>query len=202
MSSPPIRSLDGEKAQRIVAAMRAAASEHGVAGSTFDVVAARAEVSRGLLHYYFGTKERLLAEVVRVDCERRIALMAVGLEAADSIDEILAMLMAQLMDFLEGEEPTGALIFELYVAGRGNEEVRQELVALYRRLREEIGAGLLAKEREGAVRLRGDAQGVASMLFAMADGISLQVLSDPEWDSREAFAAGLAAARFLLGAEE
>ena len=37
--------------------------------STFDHVAREAGVSRGLLHYYFGSKERLLVEVVRHDCE-------------------------------------------------------------------------------------------------------------------------------------
>ena len=50
------RTLAGEKATRIVAAMRASVAERGVAASTFDHVAREAGVSRGLLHYYFGTK--------------------------------------------------------------------------------------------------------------------------------------------------
>ena len=66
------RKLDGEKAQRIVAAMRSSVGRRGTAGSTFDHVAAEAGVSRGLLHYYFGSKERLLVEVVRHDCDLRI----------------------------------------------------------------------------------------------------------------------------------
>ena len=57
------RRLPGVKAQRIVEAMRSSVARRGVAGSTFDHVAREAGVSRGLLHYYFGTKERLLAEV-------------------------------------------------------------------------------------------------------------------------------------------
>lgn len=60
------RSLEGEKAIRIVEAMRESVAEVGVAGSTFERVAAKAGVSRGLLHYYFGTKERLLVEVIRL----------------------------------------------------------------------------------------------------------------------------------------
>ena len=67
------RKLDGERAQRIVSAMRASVGARGAAGSTFDVVAREAGVSRGLLHYYFGSKERLLVEVVRRDCDARIA---------------------------------------------------------------------------------------------------------------------------------
>ena len=35
-------------------------------------IAREAGVSRGLLHYYFGTKERLLVEVARRDTELRV----------------------------------------------------------------------------------------------------------------------------------
>ncbi len=54
------RQLTGEKAQRIVEAMRASVARRGTAASTFDQVSREAGVSRGLLHYYFGTKEQLL----------------------------------------------------------------------------------------------------------------------------------------------
>ena len=67
------RELSGEKAQRIVDAMRDSVAKRGAAGSTFEHVAREAGVSRGLLHYYFGTKERLLVEVVRRDAELRVA---------------------------------------------------------------------------------------------------------------------------------
>ena len=66
------QAVEGDKAQRIVEAMRASVARRGVAGSTFDHVAREAGVSRGLLHYYFGTKEQLLVEAARRDCELRI----------------------------------------------------------------------------------------------------------------------------------
>ena len=52
------RELSGEKAQRIIDAMRESVAKRGAAGSTFEHVAREAGVSRGLLHYYFGTKEQ------------------------------------------------------------------------------------------------------------------------------------------------
>src|SRR3954447_11947340 len=66
------RELSGDKAQRIIDAMRDSVAGRGAAGSTFEHVAREAGVSRGLLHYYFGTKERLLVEVVRRDTELRV----------------------------------------------------------------------------------------------------------------------------------
>ena len=69
------RSLSSEKAQRIIEAMRRSVARRGTAGSTFDHVSREAGVSRGLLHYYFGTKEQLLVEAVRRDCELRMELL-------------------------------------------------------------------------------------------------------------------------------
>src|ERR1044072_788785 len=69
------RELPGDKAARIVDAMRTSVGERGTAGSTFDQVARAAGVSRGLLHYYFGTKGRLLVEVVRRDCDLGLSLL-------------------------------------------------------------------------------------------------------------------------------
>ena len=74
-AAAPERELTGEKAQRIVDAMRKSVAERGAAGSTFEHVAREAGVSRGLLHYYFGTKEQLLVEVVRRDADLRMALL-------------------------------------------------------------------------------------------------------------------------------
>src|SRR5687767_1363958 len=92
------RRLPGEKAQRIVEAMRASVAHRGVAGSTFDQVAREAGVSRGLLHYYFGTKERLLAEVVRHDSDVRMGLIDQQLAGAQTADDVLDCLVASLED--------------------------------------------------------------------------------------------------------
>ncbi len=70
--------------------MRSSVARRGISGSTFEHVAREAGVSRGLLHYYFGTKEALLVEVVRRDTEHRIARLDEPLGAASSADEILA----------------------------------------------------------------------------------------------------------------
>ena len=85
------RELSGDKAQRIVDAMRESVAKRGAAGSTFEHVAGEAGVSRGLLHYYFGTKERLLAEVVRRDCEVRKETMAGALAQARNADDVIAV---------------------------------------------------------------------------------------------------------------
>ena len=194
------RKLDSEKAQRIVAAMRASVGQRGAAGATFDHVAQEAGVSRGLLHYYFGSKERLLVEVVRHDCELRMASLEERLAGANSVDAIIEVMVTHLEAFIEQDPAAAALIYELFTASRHNEELREAMAEVYREVRAHVAEVLEDKQRQGVVELSDDADAVASILFAMGDGIALQRLSDPAWDSTKAFAAGIRAARFLLGA--
>jgi AcrR family transcriptional regulator len=194
------RRIDSDKAKRIVDAMRASVGRHGAAASTFDHVAQEAGVSRGLLHYYFGTKERLLVEVVRRDSEIRLGVLEERLSAAHSIDAIVDALVSQLQDFVSEEPGSQAVIYEMFSVSRRNDEIRGELAELYRKVRTRVAELLRAKEAEGVVRLRGDAEAVASILFALGDGLELQLVSDPARDSNETFATGIATARFLLGA--
>jgi len=194
--------LEGEKARRIIEAMRTSVGTRGAAGSTFDVVAREAGVSRGLLHYYFGSKEQLLVEVVRHDCEVRIATMGARIAKASTADEIIAALVMGLEEFIEGEPGSPAVIYELLSASRHSEDIRAELAELYRRWRADLADSLRTKEREGVVRLDADPDSVASMLFCLGDGFGIQVLSDPDWDREAAFELGVRIARRLLGADQ
>jgi AcrR family transcriptional regulator len=193
------RKLDGDKAQRIIAAMRASVATRGAAGSTFDHVAREAGVSRGLLHYYFGSKERLLVEVVRQDANDRIRVMDEKLEDAGSVDEVMQALLVVLQEFL-GEPSSQAVIYEMLSASRHSEEIRAELADLYRRWREHMAAGLSEKEREGVVTLQAGPEAVASMLTALGDGFGIQTITDPDWNRDAAFDLGVRLARQMLGA--
>jgi AcrR family transcriptional regulator len=192
------RELSGEKAQRIVEAMRSSVAARGIAGSTFEHVSREAGVSRGLLHYYFGTKERLLVEVVRRDSEVRVARLDEPLARAGTVDDVLDVLVSSLLDLIENEPGFFDLIFEVFTAGRRNPEIRREVGELFNRSRDHVAEILRAKEREGVLSLRFSAEAVVAYLFAIADGIALQALTDPGKDFDEVIEAGTAAARYLL----
>jgi AcrR family transcriptional regulator len=193
------RRLDSDKARRIVAAMRSSVARRGAAGSTFEHVAQEAGVSRGLLHYYFGSKERLLVEVVRHDADERVAAIEERLRDARSLDAIVQALVWGLEQFVSEDPGSHAVIHELLSAARRNDEIRDELAALYRRVRSEVGEILVEKEREGIVSLRADAEAVVAIFLALADGLEVQLTSDADWASSAAVDTAVDVARFLLG---
>jgi AcrR family transcriptional regulator len=195
------RELSGEKAQRIVDAMRDSVARRGAAGSTFEHVAREAGVSRGLLHYYFGTKERLLVEVVRRDTQLRVDRLDERLAPAKDVDDVLEALIASLTDMIENEPSFFLLLFELFSAGRRNPDIQREVGQLFEKTRSHVADVLRSKEEEGVLSLRFKAEDVVSYLFALGDGFALQALSDPTRDSAGAFAAGAASARYLLVSE-
>ena len=178
------RELSGEKAQRIIDAMRESVAKRGAAGSTFEHVAREAGVSRGLLHYYFGTKERLLVEVVRRDTEIRVARLDEALAKAETVDDVLDVLVSSLTDLIENEPGFFLLLYELFSAGRRNPDIQHEVGQLFDRTRSHVAEVLEAKQREGVLSLRFDAEAIVSLPLAVGDGFALQALSGPGRDHR------------------
>jgi AcrR family transcriptional regulator len=196
--SPGARSLSGEKAQRIVEAMRRSVARRGTAGSTFDHVSREAGVSRGLLHYYFGTKEQLLVEAVRRDCELRMELLEQQLAQAQTVDDYIDLMAQNLQETVHEDPDFVTLVFELFTLSRRNEDIAAEYGGLMRRMREQVAGMLAAAEREGILHLHADPEAVAEILFSLGDGFALRMLAEPDRDFSATVQAGIAAARALL----
>src|SRR5450432_2172851 len=156
------RELPGDKAARIVEAMRASVADRGIAGSTFDHVAREAGVSRGLLHYYFGTKERLLVEVVRRECEVRGELLERAVAGAAGADQLIDALVRSFEEILEQGSTGVVMFYELLMLGQRNGEIAAELAELARSTRERLAEALRMGSRAGVFELRADPGDVSS----------------------------------------
>ncbi len=192
------RSLSSEKAQRIVEAMRRSVARRGTAGSTFDRVSREAGVSRGLLHYYFGTKEQLLVEAVRRDCELRMEQLERQLAGARTADDFIDLMAQNLAQAVHQDPDFLTLVFELFTLSRRNADIAMEYADLMRRTREQVAAMLAAAQREGILHLHAEPEAVAEILFSLADGLALRMLSEPGRDFTAAVRAGIMCVRALL----
>lgn len=194
----PAGDLPTDRATRIVEAMRASVAAHGIAGSTFDRVAREAGVSRGLLHYYFGTKERLLVEVVRRESDLRSQSLDQAIAGARSADELIDALVRSLEEVLGEGRSAMITFYELLTLGQRNPEIGAELAELARRTRSRLADALSAGSQAGVFELRAPADAVAGFLLVLADGITIRRLSEPEVDVGPLVEQAVLAARALL----
>ena len=190
--------LSGDKAQRIVDAMRSSVARRGVAGSTFDHVAREAGVSRGLLHYYFATKERLLAEVVRRDAELRLGVLDARLAEAADADGVMRAMVVSLNDLVREDPESVVLFYELFSLAQRNAEVATELAVLMGRRRDGLAAALAAKRDAGVLVLHAAPEAVAEVLLALGDGIALRLVNAPDEDYAGTLEACTSAMRSLI----
>jgi AcrR family transcriptional regulator len=190
--------LAGDKAARIVEAMRRSVATRGIAGSTFDHVAREAGVSRGLLHYYFQTKERLLLEVVRLECEARGELLDQAVANADDADGLIDGLVTAFREALGGTGDSFQTFYELLLLGQRNDEVADELRELAGRTRQRLGEALRAGAAAGVFTLRADPTDFAGFLFVLADGMVIRRLSEPDLSLEPLLEQAIAAARALV----
>jgi AcrR family transcriptional regulator len=194
----PGRPLSGEKAQRIIDAMRRSVARRGTTGSTFDHVSREAGVSRGLLHYYFGTKEQLLVEAVRRDGELRIEGLQQQLATAKTADDFIDLMAQNLQETIREDPDLVTLVFELFTLSRRNEDIATEYAALLRRTREQVAEMLASAQRDGVLHLHAEPEAIAEILFSLADGFSLRMLCEPERDFTSTIRAGITSVRALL----
>jgi AcrR family transcriptional regulator len=192
------RELAGDKAGRIVEAMRASVATRGFSASTFDQVARAAGVSRGLLHYYFGTKERLLVEAVRLECELRHERLDQAMVHASTADEVLSALVQTFWEII-GEGPSQeVMFFEVLTLAQRNQEIATQLADLGKRMRMYVAEALRERAQAGVLRFTADADTAAGFLLVLADGLTIRLMSEPELDIEPLMAHAVTAARALL----
>jgi len=178
--------------------MRRSVARRGTAGSTFDHVSREAGVSRGLLHYYFGTKEQLLVEAARRDCELRMELLEHQLAGAQTADDFIDLMAQNLQETVREDPEFVTLVFELFMLSRRNEDIATEYRGLMQRMRGQVAAMLALAQGEGILRLHAEPEAVADVLFSLGDGLALRMLADPDRDFSATVQAGIVAVRALL----
>lgn len=178
--------------------MRSSVATRGAAGSTFDHVARDAGVSRGLLHYYFATKERLLVEAVRRESEVRLDSLEAAVARAATAEEVLAALVAGFEEFLDSGQSSAVMFFEVLTLAQRTPEIAAELAELGRRMRTHLADALSAKAKDGVLPAAADPQAAAALLFALADGVIVRRLVEPELDIAPLMEQAIIAARALL----
>ena len=140
--------------------------------------------------------------MIRRDTEIRVEALGSALRRAETLDGVIAAFFDAFTRTLEGEVGYVFLVSELFVAGRHNQEILDELGNLYGTARVEFAAILEEKHQVGIVRLRYPADDLLTYLLSVGDGASVQRISQPTVDFSGADRLAYETVRFLLWAED
>lgn len=138
---------------------------HGWSAVSTRMVAERAGVTPGLVHYHFASVQALLSEAALRTIRELIGGIPSLLDDARGARQALNILFATL-DSYQGRDPFSLLMAETYLAATRNEQLRASLAAVVTEFRTELATTM---ERLG-VR---DAAGSAAVLAAAIDGVVL-----------------------------
>jgi AcrR family transcriptional regulator len=167
-----------EKAKAILAAARTCLGERGYAATTVSEVAAEAGVSRGLLHYYFRSKEDLLAQVVRANLEDALRVIGALISRASSAREIAEAITRALRTIVDDDPSFFNVMFEGWVVGRQSELVGAEVDRVFRDFRVALQEILQTSIDRGTIAPPIPTPGLAMLISALLDGIALELLTD------------------------
>jgi AcrR family transcriptional regulator len=158
----------------------AVAAQRGIEGASLDAVAQAAGLTKGAVYANFDSKEELFLTMLDAHFDERLAEIDRILSTDADPDEQARQAAEGMMRVLAEDPERHRLFFEFALHAARNEGFREQLVARYRALRKRL-AELLAERVE---RLGIDpvvpADEVAAMAFAMANGVALERLLEPD----------------------
>jgi AcrR family transcriptional regulator len=169
-----------EKVRIILLGTLAALTDKGYANTTIDHIARASEVSRGLLHYYFKSKEDLIVHAISLGSGSLLDSAIERIYHATSADDLADIMIEVLKQNAEQHPTITALLIEVWGESRRNARLR---TAFEEGLRKTTGrlAAVLARYMypppPGNIR---SPEAASRILLGLYLGLVVQVISQPD----------------------
>ena len=185
-------------AQKMLRRTRELIYERGIAAASTRDIARACGLSATAPLFYFGSKGRLLIEVLRLEHDQSLAAIRAKVQPAASHPELVEALAATLAGFLEQRQVRGAheLRAEITRLALEDRELATEHAHIRREVRDVLGRLRSDKQHHGVVSLTAHATVVAGLLISLAQGLAVEITADPGWRPAET----LETARILIAA--
>ena len=174
-------------------------TRRGLQQASIDEVAGDAGFTKGAFYANFKSKEELFLAMLDERFAQRIEEIDRVWSSDGDIRDKARQAGQDFAQYLSDDE-WSRLFFEFAAYAARNEEFRQELVTRYRALRERV-ADIYSRQKEKmGIEPAVAPEQVAAMIFAMANGLALEKLLEPDVVADDAFATMLVAFFAGLGA--
>jgi AcrR family transcriptional regulator len=175
--------------QRLLDATRRCISAKGLAATTSRDITAEAEANLAAITYHFGSKDELVAAAL---LEALRAWLTPTLEVLEGDGDPAARTMVAIQTltstFAQHRDEAPAFLQALVEAPR-IAPLQAGVVRLWDELRTVLAATIAAMQQAGDLGAWVDPDAMSALLVAVANGLVLQVTTDPDGPSLDAMAA-------------
>jgi AcrR family transcriptional regulator len=178
---PPAAQRDpGESRRELIDAAVEVFAERGYQAASVEDVVRRSGLSKGTFYFNFAGKEALFAAVVhdRLDAPAR-ELIGVTAEAPGDVPTA-GTVSAGLADLVRHERAPLLLLQDYWAQAARDETVAVRYRTRQSSLRDALAAALQARHEHTGVPLTFDAQRLAQAFIALAQGLALESIVDPD----------------------
>lgn len=172
MAGPTSAERGREVRARLLDAARELVSEVGWNAVSTRLLAERAGVRAGLVHYHFESLRALLRQAAVDGIRAMLDAASTGLDQSAGPADAVAVILDDL-DRYAADGPDSLLFVEAYLAATRDPVLREEMGALMLRLRADLTGALAANDHPDPV-------GAAAVILATFDGFMLHKGLDPE----------------------
>ena len=163
------------KADRILEAAQRVLAVEGFSGLTIAKVAAEADVSRGLLHYYFESKEDMLAQMLRRSTEESWEIINNHLADASSPADVADRLVEAMRRYARTHAGSISLLAEGLAVARNHPRIRDEMTALHKEGQAAFSERFEAMRDAGHASFSMPPRGLTTIMIALFDGLGLEL---------------------------
>jgi AcrR family transcriptional regulator len=168
------------KVRVILLGTLAALTDKGYANTTIDHIARASSVSRGLLHYYFKSKEDLIVQAVTLGSGSLLDSAIERIDHANSADDLADIMIEVLKENAEQHPTITALLIEVWGGSRRNARLRVAFEEGFRKTTGKLAAVIaryIHTPPSGDIR---SPETASRILLGLYLGLVVQLISQPD----------------------
>jgi AcrR family transcriptional regulator len=155
-------------------------ASRGLEQASVEEVAENAGFTKGAFYANFKSKEELFLAMLDEHFAERLREIDEAISTEQSLEGQTRRVGRDFMRAVDADPEWERLFFEFAAYAARNEDFRQELVTRYGALRERIAAMFAERKEEFGMVPGISPEATALMTFAMANGVALEKLLEPE----------------------
>jgi AcrR family transcriptional regulator len=168
------------KKQIILDAARKVLTRYGYDGTTISLIATNAGVSRGLLHYYFKSKDEILSQVIKNYTKSGTTEINEFFSQNLTPEDYAAGITAWFKDIIINDSYLFLSIYEGVTLSRHSRVLNSEIADSYIQWKQAMEIGLKQAQEKQNITPKIPVKELAALISALIDGMGLQFLADPE----------------------